>query len=58
MAHAFMKRNKSQIIMTTAIRLLNHSQCPQFWHPQMSVNLGSETELVFSKHRLLDMAQP
>lgn len=46
MAYAFMKRNKSQIIMTTAIGLINHKMAMStiLLHPQMSVNLGNETE--------------
>lgn len=46
MAHAFLKRNKSQIIMTTAIGLLDHKIAVStiLLHPQMSVNLGNEAE--------------
>lgn len=49
-----MKRNKSQIMMTTAIKLLNHKIAVStiLLHPQMSVNLGKCSQITFSKHWL------
>lgn len=46
MAHAFMERNKSQIITTAAIGLLTHKikVSTILLYRQMSVNLGNEAE--------------